>query len=119
LAIKTLLCEPTVIRDPSFGFCLRIKLAEVTGGVLRPGHLHTPMTPLLDWLHYNARFLDHQFSSEESYLREPRPVWRNRGSPRERPGGLDSSGLPPSKSVIPGFRLGRCGRHHGADAALS
>jgi len=30
-----------------------------------------------------------------------------------------SSGFRPIKSVISGFRLGRCGRYDGADAALS
>jgi hypothetical protein len=54
LAFKILLCEPTVFRDPSFGFCLGIKFAEITGRAVRPrpGHLHAPMTPRLDWLHY-------------------------------------------------------------------
>ena len=44
LAFKILLCEPAVTRDPSFGFCLRIKFAEETGGVPWPGHSHAPMT---------------------------------------------------------------------------
>jgi hypothetical protein len=30
-----------------------------------------------------------------------------------------SSGLPLTQAIIPGFRLERCGRHNGADAALS
>jgi hypothetical protein len=46
--------QPTVFLDPSFGFCLGIKSAEITGRTarLRPGHLHAPTTPRLDWLHY-------------------------------------------------------------------
>jgi hypothetical protein len=50
-----------MFRDPSFGFCLGIKLTEVTGGVAQPSagsygprHLDAPMIPLLYWPQYNT-----------------------------------------------------------------
>jgi hypothetical protein len=60
-AARFLLCEPTMFRDPSFGFCLGIKLAEVTGGVAQPSggshgprHLDAPMISVLYWPQYNT-----------------------------------------------------------------
>jgi len=71
LALKMLLCEPTVFRDPSFGCCLRIKFAEVAGRALRPGHLHSPMTLPMNWTHYNKAYAAH-----EPYTPLPSAVFR-------------------------------------------